>query len=73
MARDRETVCMYYVAAGQCKKGREASHTHYCQKCDGYVPRVRVRHKNQKKEKLRRIKEREGAEYRQPRVEKNCN
>ncbi|MCI9536169.1 MAG: hypothetical protein HFG53_15450 [Lachnospiraceae bacterium] len=59
MARDRETVCMYYVAAGQCKKGRDAAHTHYCQRCDKYVPRARVRHKNQKKEKLRRIKERE--------------
>jgi hypothetical protein len=50
---------MYYVAAGQCKKGRDAAHTHYCQRCDKYVPRARVRHKNQKKEKLRRIKERE--------------
>ena len=59
MARYRETVCMYYVAAGQCKKGRDAAHTHYCQRCDKYVPRARVRHKNQKKEKLRRIKERE--------------
>ena len=59
MARDRETVCMYYVAAGQCKKVRDAAHTHYCQRCDKYVPRARVRHKNQKKEKLRRIKERE--------------
>ena len=59
MARDRETVCMYYVAAGQCTKGRDAAHTHYCQRCDKYVPRARVRHKNQKKEKLRRIKERE--------------
>ena len=59
MARDRETVCMYYVAAGQCKKGRDAAHTHYCQRCDKYVPRARVRQKKQKKEKLRRIKERE--------------
>ncbi|RKJ07162.1 hypothetical protein D7X87_00450 [bacterium D16-54] len=59
MARDRETVCMYYMAAGQCKKGREASHTHYCQRCDKYMPRARVRHKNLRKEKLRRIKERE--------------
>ena len=42
MARDRETVCMYYLAAGQCKKGREASHEHYCQRCDKYVPRARA-------------------------------
>ena len=59
MARDRETVCIYYVAAGQCKKGREASHEHYCQKCDKYYPRARVRHMNRKKETLRKIQEKE--------------
>ncbi len=59
MAHYRETVCMYYVAAGQCKKGREASHGRYCQKCDKYMPRARVRHINQKKKGLERIRERE--------------
>lgn len=59
MARDRENVCMYYLAAGQCKKGREASHEHYCQRCDKYVPRARIRHKNRKKEKLKKIQEQE--------------
>jgi hypothetical protein len=34
MAKLRETVCKYYVSAGVCKKGREASHNGYCQKCD---------------------------------------
>lgn len=59
MARDRETVCIYYVAAGQCRKGREASHEHYCQKCDKYYPRARVRHMNRKKETLRKIQKKE--------------
>ncbi|NBH72032.1 hypothetical protein D3Z51_08370 [Clostridiaceae bacterium] len=59
MAHDRETVCMYYVAAGQCKKGREASHMHYCQRCGKYVPRARLRHRNRKREKLEKIQKRE--------------
>ncbi len=59
MARYRETVCMYYVSAGQCKKGREASHAHYCQKCGKYIPRAKVRHINEKRKKLDRIREKE--------------
>lgn len=59
MAHYRETVCMYYIAAGQCRKGREASHDRYCQKCGKYMPRARVRHKNEKKRKLEKIRERE--------------
>ena len=55
MAKDRETPCKYYICAGQCQKGREADHAHYCQKCDKYYPRARVRHLNQKK--LRRAGE----------------
>ncbi len=55
MARYREEVCIYYMAAGQCKKGREASHKQYCQKCGKYIPRVRLKHKNRKKEKLGKI------------------
>ena len=62
MARYRETVCAYYVAAGQCRKGRQASHQHYCQKCDKYMPRARVRHINQKKKKLEGIRKREMRE-----------
>lgn len=58
MAKYRETVCIYYEAAGKCKKGREASHQHYCQKCDKYVPRAKVRYQNKKKEKLRVLEER---------------
>jgi hypothetical protein len=59
MAKTRETVCMYYESIGVCKKGREASHTGYCQKCDKYYPRAKVRHINQKKKKLNEIKRKE--------------
>ena len=56
MAKDRETPCKYYICAGQCQKGREADHAHYCQKCNKYEPRARVRHLNQKKEKLNKLR-----------------
>lgn len=59
MAKYRETVCLYYIAAGQCKKGREASHEHYCQKCDKYYPRARVHHINKKKQEILKIKQKE--------------
>ena len=55
MAKDRETPCMYYICAGQCKKDREAEHNGYCQRCDKYYPRARVRHLNQKKQKLQKL------------------
>ena len=53
MATDRQTPCLYYVCAGLCKKGRKAEHAHYCQHCDKYKPRARVRYKNRKKGKTR--------------------
>jgi hypothetical protein len=59
MARTRETVCKYYKSAGECSKGREASHNGYCQKCDKYEPRARVRHINMKKKKLNDIRSKE--------------
>ena len=46
MAADRQTPCLYYICAGLCKKGRKADHSHYCQHCDKYKPRARVRYKN---------------------------
>lgn len=49
MARYREVVCTNYVAFGQCKKGRDACHEHYCQKCDKYYPRAKVENTNRKK------------------------
>ena len=56
MAKDRETPCKYYICAGQCQKNREADHAHYCQKCGKYEPRARVRHLNQKKAKLDKLR-----------------
>ena len=56
MATDRQTPCLYYVCAGLCTNGRKADHAHYCQHCNKYKPRARVRYKNQKKEKLEKIR-----------------
>jgi hypothetical protein len=59
MARDREIVCLYYESIGKCKKGRAACHKGYCQKCDKYYPRARVKQLNQKKKKLEQIRKEE--------------
>lgn len=59
MATDRQTPCLYYVCAGLCTKGRKADHAHYCQHCNKYKPKARVRYKNQKKEKLEKIRNNE--------------
>lgn len=50
MAKYRETPCKYYESYGSCKKGREACHTGYCQHCNKYEPRAKVRHINKKKQ-----------------------
>lgn len=49
MSKYRETPCKYYVSHGECSKGREAEHKTYCQHCDKYFPRAKVRHINKKK------------------------
>lgn len=59
MAKDRLTPCLFYICKGPCKKGRDAEHNGYCQKCDLYKPRVRERHLNEKKRKLDKIKKKE--------------
>lgn len=59
MSKDRLTPCMYYICAGECEKGREANYKGYCQHCDKYKPRAKERHLNKKKEKLRKIREKE--------------
>ena len=56
MNKTRETPCLYYICAGQCQKGREADHKHYCQHCDKYKHRAKVRHLNKKRQKLDKIK-----------------
>lgn len=48
MAKLRETPCKYYIALGECTKGRDACHAKYCQHCNKYVPRAKVRHINKK-------------------------
>lgn len=52
MAKYREQPCLYYVCKGKCKKGREAEHKGYCQKCSWYKPRAKVKTVNRKKEKI---------------------
>lgn len=63
MAKDRIEPCVYYICAGKCEKGREADYKGYCQKCKKYVPRARIKHVNQKKEKLNKIREKERWDY----------
>lgn len=56
MSKLRETPCESYICKGQCKKGRDAEQFGYCQHCNKYKPRARVRHLNKKKaynEKMR--------------------
>lgn len=54
MAKDRLTPCVSYVCQGVCEKDRDADHNGYCQRCDKYKPRAKVKHKNIKKEKLQK-------------------
>lgn len=63
MAKTKETPCLYYICVGQCEKGRDAEHNGYCQKCNKYKPRARVRHINKKKEKLNNIHKNEKYDY----------
>ena len=50
MAKDRLEVCVYYICAGECKKGRTTEQRGYCQKCDKYEPRCKRKHLNKKKQ-----------------------
>lgn len=59
MSKDRLNPCKFYVCEGQCEKGRESSHNNYCQKCDLYESRAKVKHLNIKKDKLNKIKQTE--------------
>lgn len=61
MAHYRETPCKYYVAFGVCKKGREACQSGYCQHCDKYYPRAKVRHINKKKQYNEKIRKQDYA------------
>ena len=50
MSKFREAPCKYYIAYGNCAKDRDADYRGYCQHCDQYCPRARVRHINKKKQ-----------------------
>lgn len=51
MAKYRETPCLFYICEGNCAKGRDGHHRAYCQHCQKYVPRAKMKYKNQKKER----------------------
>lgn len=59
MSKDRQTPCLYYICEHECKKNRNAEHKGYCQHCDKYKPRARLRHINVKKQKLEKIRKKE--------------
>lgn len=55
MAKDREVVCKYYECEGKCKKGREGTFRHYCQKCNKYDP-IKGREPARKKSTAREVR-----------------
>ena len=59
MAIYRETPCKFYIALGECSKGRDACHKGYCQHCGKYVPRAKVRRVNRKKQLLAKTRKEE--------------
>ena len=59
MSKDRLTPCVNYVCEHQCTKGKDAQHNGLCQHCRSYKPRARVKHINEKKEKLQKLREKE--------------
>ena len=60
MSKTRIEPCKYYVCANsKCEKGRDAEHNGYCQRCDKYQARAHIKHLNQKKQKLNKIREKE--------------
>lgn len=61
MAKYRTEPCKSYLSEGNpCEKDRVAQHSGRCQRCRQYEPRIHVKHKNEKKEKLRKINKKEG-------------
>lgn len=56
MAKDRITPCKFYVCVNLCEKGRKADYNGYCQKCNKYIPRVKEKHLNRKKQELEKIR-----------------
>ena len=40
MAKTREIACQFYIAEGNCSKGREGTFRGKCQKCNKYLPKI---------------------------------
>lgn len=59
MSKYRETPCKYYIAFGECTKGKDACHKGLCQHCPKYTPRAKIRHINKKKLYLEKIRKKE--------------
>ena len=59
MAEYREAVCKFYIALGECSKGRAACHRGYCQRCNKYIPRAKVRKVNRKRSALEKLRKKE--------------
>lgn len=59
MAEYREAVCKFYIALGECSKGRDACHKGYCQRCNKYIPRAKVRKMNRKRSILEKMRKKE--------------
>ena len=57
MAKDREAICKHYIALGECSKGRDACHKGYCQHCNKYEPRAKVKKINKKRSALEKTRE----------------
>lgn len=38
MAQNRDVACRFYLAEGQCEKGKEGTFSKACQKCKQYSP-----------------------------------
>ena len=49
MSKTREIPCKYYISFMKCEKGRQAEHLKYCQRCDKYEPRIKIKLLNKKK------------------------
>ena len=49
----------FIFVEGGCTKGRNANQSGYCQKCNKYVPRIKRKHPNLKKQKIENIRKNE--------------
>ena len=55
MSKFRETPCKNYICNSECKIGRKAEYSGYCQHCDKYIPRAKLHFINKKRERIEKI------------------